>query len=325
MNKPTTKSPLKPVYYFYGPEDFLIEEAVKTLKKEALTGGFEDLNYQSFDRENLDPTAILTAAETLPAFSDKRVVLVRDAENLKKDSIEALTEYIKRPSPSTCLVFVSNDTKIDKGSEFFSLLSEKGYLRPFYRLKRPEALTWIKKETAGYGKEISKSAAEKLIDLSGEGLRDIKGELEKIILFIGEKKTIEDSDVQDAGLDLKEETVFSLSDSIGSRDAKTALRIYSKLSNEAAPRLLTSIARQIRILLKVKALLRKRAPRERIAALAGVPPWQIDGYIRRSASFKTEGELKRALLRLREADSMLKTGRVPEKVLISRMIMELCG
>ena len=325
MNKPQLKDPLKPVYYFYGPEDYLIEEAVKSIRKEALTKGFEDLNYQAFDKENLNASSIIAAAETMPAFSDKRVIVVKDADSLKKDALEALSGYIKRPSPSTCLVFISNETKVDKGSGFFSLLSEKGFLKVFYRLKGPEIAVWIKKEASKNGKDITRSAAQKLFELSGEGLREIKGELEKIILFTGDKKTIEDSDVEEAGLDLKDETMFSLSDAIGGKDIKAALRIYAKLSTEPAPRLLTSIARQIRILLKIKALIRKKVPRERMTPALGVPPWQLEGYLRRSASFKTESELKRALMSLREADREIKTGKVPEKVLMSRMIMELCA
>lgn len=316
--------PLKLIYYFYGAEDLLIEEAIDAIKLRALTGGMAALNFQVFAKGGLDAAAIIQAAMTMPAFSDWRVVLVKDAEALKITDVRFLMDYIKNPSPSTCLILASNAAKVDKKTELIKLLEKGGYLRAFGRLGDRELIARAKKDAAREGKAISDSAEKKLVTLSGGKLRELKGELEKIILFAGDKAAIDVSDVEDAGLDCREETMFGLSDAIGSKDVKTALRIYGKVSTEPWLMVVGAIARQVRILLKIKALERSGVERSAIAWQLGIYPGHFEGYHKRSALFD-EMELKAALMKLRKVDVVLKTGRMPERIAMSKLIIDLCG
>lgn len=315
---------LKPVYYIYGSDDYLADEALDSIKAEALKGGMESMNYQSFDAKELDASEVVSAACTLPAFSDRRVVLVRGAEGLKAVQEKELIEYVSNPSPSTCLVFVSGASKVDKGSAFIKALNEKGYLKACNRLNAAELFSWIKKEAKRQGKAITDGAARKLVSIVGDRLRDIKGELDKLVLYIGERGGIGEADIDSAVLDLKEETVFGLADAIGARDVKKALRIYSKVSGTDTLKILGLISRHIRILLKLKALLRKKGAPQSMASAAGVSQYYLDKYMTSSRRF-TEAELERAVFALHRADADLKTGRVPEAVVLPRLMIELCA
>lgn len=315
---------LKPVYYIYGTDDFLAEEELKALKAAALTGGFASMNYHVFEGKNINASEAISAASTMPAFSQRRLVLIKGAESIKAAQEKDFFEYVKDPSPSTCLVFLADTARADRNSAFFKYLGDKGYLRQCNRLSERDLLSWIKKEVKKDGKAISDGAAQKLVSIAGNRLRDIKGELEKIILFTGEKTRIEDSDVEDVGVDLKEETIFGLSEAIGEKDVKKALKVFTKLSGEEPVKVLGAISRQIRVLLKLKALLRKKTPDAQAAGALGVPPYFIDKYKRSSRNF-TEKELKGAIGRLSSADIDLKTGRVPAPVVLPRLITELCG
>ena len=315
---------LKPIYYFYGAEDLLIEEAVEEIKSRALTAGMGSLNFQVFSKGGQDASAISCAAMTMPAFAERRVVLVKDAEALKAGDVKVLTEYVKNPSPSTCLIFAANAAKVDRGSEFIKLLEKGGFLKAFGRLDAARLLAWIKKDAARQGKTVSNAAAQKLLTLSGGKLRELKGELEKIVLFAGEKPEIGVADVEDAGLDCREETIFGLSDAIGSKDLKTALRIYGNISNEPPQTVIGAIARQMRILLKIRVLQRSGVDRAGIAGQLGIYPSHFEGYLKRSALFGEE-ELKAALMKLRGVDIALKTGRMPEGIAMPKLIIDLCG
>lgn len=314
---------LKPVYYIYGTDDYLIDEAVGEIRS-VVRGGFESMNCHVFEGKGLDASEVVAAASTLPAFSDKRVVIVKGAESIKEAVQKELIPYIQDPLSSTCLVFVSLAGKVDKNSLFIKCLNEKGYLKALNRLSERELALRVRKEAGRQGKSISDGAVDKLIATAGDRLRDVKGELDKIILFAGEKSEIDARDVEDAGLDCREETIFGLSDAIGTKDVKSALRIFDKISAEEPLKVLGAISRQIRILLKIKALQRKKTSSQAMPSILGVPPFSLESYVKRSRHF-TEKELESAIRKLSRADIDLKTGRRPESIVLPSLIMELCG
>ncbi len=324
MDDKIDKARIKPVYYIYGPEDYMAERHLESIKSAVLQPGFESLNYQVYYRDGMDAAEVLAGAETLPAFSDKRVIVVKRAESLNEGQKKLFYEYVKDPSETTVLVFMAGTKKPDMRSSFIKLLSELGYLLECRRLRDSELAGWIKKETGVLGKQISEQAARRLMETAGPRLREILGELEKIALFVGEKQKIDGTDVEDAGLDCREETIFRLSDAIGSKDLSAAMRIYSKISNEQPLKILSAVSREVRVLLKVKLCVKRALPKQGLAKLVGVPPWTLDAYTRRSALF-TEEELKRAIKRLYAVDMALKSGRIPQSIAVTRLIIDLCG
>lgn len=316
---------LKPVYYLCGAEDYLVEDAARDIRKNALEGGLESMNLQIFDSKTMDAADVVAAASTLPAFSQRRVVVVRGADAMKAAQEKEFSDYIKNPSPTTSLIFVAEGQKTGKEkSDFIKALSDKGYLKSFARLDEKGLVAWIRKEAEKDGKKISVEAARKLVAITGNKLRDLKGELEKLVIFSGTNAEMTVADVEDVVLDCREETIFSLSDAIGEKKLKKAIEVYERVSMEEPLKILGAIARHIRVLLKVKALSRKRVPAGTMAGMAGVPPFHLDKYLSSSRLF-TEGELKSAIEKLARADGELKTGRLPEHLVLPRLIMELCG
>ena len=315
---------LKPVYYFFGTDDYLMEDAFEKIRKEALTGGFASMNYHVYEGKTLDAGELVSTASTMPAFAEWRLIVVKGAESLKAAQAKTLVEYVKDPSPTTCLVFLSSEAKADRASSFIKTLEEKGFLKACNRLGDNELLRWIKEDAARQGKKISQSAAAKLLQTAGNRLRDIKGELDKIVLFVGDKEEIDDKDVEESGLDCREESIFGLSDAIGRKDVKAAFRVYERVSGEEPIKVLGAVSRQMRTLLKIKSFLRKGEPASKLPSLVGLFPKHADDFVRRSRLF-TERELIDAITKLSKADTDFKTGRAPVAVVLPRLIMELCG
>jgi hypothetical protein len=88
-------------------------------------------------------------------------------------------------------------------------------------------------------------------------------------------------------------------------------------------KVLGAISRQFRILLKLKTLLRKRVARTKLPGLVGVSYKYFQGYLASCSRF-TEGDLVRAFDKLKGADLDLKSSRLPGRLVMSRLIMELC-
>lgn len=324
MTTDDKKTALKPVYYFYGTEDYLIGEALSAIKSSALVPGFEAMNYSAFDRVSLDAEQAVSMAGTFPAFSGKRLIVVRGAGSLKPFEQELFSAYLKDPAPFTCLVFISDSykTKMDIGATLAGLIREKGEVRQFKHLDRDALMDWVKRQARSLGKAISPNAANKLMELAGPGLRGVKAELEKIALFTGDKAMIDETDVEEAGLDIREETIYSLTDAIGNRDVKKALAIYLKLSGEPPVKVLVAMAYEIRALIKLKSVLKKGMSHRTLLDSLRVPQWKHGAYVKRSRLFSVE-ELKSAIKKLCETDERLKTGTMPPAVALQSLIMEL--
>src|SRR4030067_643595 len=199
---------LKPVYYFFGTDDYLMEDAFEKIKKEALTGGFASMNYHVYEGKTCDAGELVSTASTMPAFAEGGGELLR----------------------------------------------------------------WIRDDAARQGKKIAPSAAVKLLETTGNRLRDIKGELDKIVLFVGAKPEIDDKDVEESGLDRREEAIFGLSDAIGKKDVKAAFRVYERISGEEPIKVLGAVSRQVRTLLKIKSFIRKGTPAAKLPGLVGLFP-----------------------------------------------------
>lgn len=322
------KDELKPIYFYHGEDLFLIEEAVKEIKTKAFAGSsMESLNTYIFYANSMDTDDLINEALTLPAMCPHRVIVVKGAESLKIEQQKALIDYVSDPSPSTCLIFISNASKVGS-SAFFKLLDKRGFIVRMWQKRDNDMKRLINAKVRSVGKEITGEAVLKLMETAGKGLGDVMGELEKIMLFVGDAKQINIADVASAGLDVKEENVFGLTDAIGAKDARSAFKIYAKLTTEAPLMLLGSIARQMRIIMKIKELKAKGTPSAKIASMVGLYPSHASKYIESSSRFSFE-EMTGIFKKLSKVDLQLKGsgegGKLPHGIVISNLIMELCG
>ena len=317
------QKPLKPIYYICGTDDYLMEQAVSAIRKEALTPGFETMNYDSFEGKGLDPSAVMSAASTMPAFSDRRLVLVRDAGSIKAPEAAAFARYFDDPCPSTTLVFIAEGKPVKTGS-LYKALSAKKCVEVYDRMNDKELAVWVAKEAKSQSRSITPAAAHKLVAMAGTRLRDVKSELDKVLLYAGSKKEIDEADVEDSGLDCREEVIFSLSDAIGAKDANRAFQVYEKLSGEAPLAVLGIIARQIRMLLKTRVMLDSGANAYAVNSGLGLWPAATEKYIGMCRRF-TKKELLSAMAALNDADTEFKSGRLPQSTVLPKLILKLCS
>lgn len=323
MNRQPTAGSM-PVYFFCGNETLLIEEEVGRIKDTILNTGFSDLNYHAFNPKETEASEIVSVAMTMPAVSKKRLVLIKGAATLRLDQQQVLVDYIKDPSPSTCMVILAERGKVDKRSLLYREADKRGYVRIFNRLSFAQLTNLAIKEARDAGKEITKEAIEKLLLLTGNNLRSMRGELQKTILFVGNKTVIELGDVEEGVADVRENSMFDLADAIGQKDERRAICIFKKVSEEIPVKLLGAIIWQFRTLWKIKAAVKKGVNRDKLPSILGIPPYRVKGYIERSNKF-TENELFNIFHRLRVVDRGMKGGGLPYPLSLERLIIDLCS
>jgi len=317
------KEEILPVYYLYGNETYMLEEAVRNIKKRLIPPGLKDFNYETFFGGNNDASDIIHAACTFPIMSERRMVVVKDAHLLPIKDLEELTSYISNPLPSSCLIFISE--KIDSRRKFFINLKKCGVIVKLDHPKDGELAYWIQKMATGFDKEIGKDGIAFLVEIVGNNLQEIYNEIEKVSIFIGDNATIGLEDLQEVVSELRVENIFALIDSVGNKDREKALTILQKMlaSGEDHLKILGMIMYRFRLIFRAKDLMQKGLPPSEMGKRLGIRSFLVKGLLEQARRFSRD-DFNEAFGQFFNTDLTLKSSRVAKKLILERLILELC-
>lgn len=304
------KSGPQPVYFLDGDERALLEEFLSTLKEVAVPPAARDFNFEAFSGKEVTLSRVLDSASTLPAFSERRMVLVTQADKLATEA-EPLIRYLASPSPTTVLVLVAD--RFDARTKVYKAAQKAGAALRFERPKPREMPALVKARAERRDLKITSEAVRLLIDAVGADLGAIDRSLELLDLYRGpERRAVDADDVASLIFAAKEESVFELVDAIGSGDRAGALALLHRIlvvQREAALRVLALVARHYRQLLSVREMLDRRVPPPQMASVLGLPPFVVDKLCRQANRLDVDG-LVRGHALIKAADRQLKGGRL---------------
>ena len=295
------------------------------------------LNLHVFSGEEQEGQEILQAAQTLPMFSKYRVVLVHKADQMKEEEVERLLNYIQKPSPSTCLLLRALEAGPWK--KHLAKIEKVGKVMEYPRLRGKALIAWIKKRMEAKGKTLSEDAANSLMEVAGDHLQDLDNTLERLFLSAGENRAIRLSDLEGIISDVKVSTLFELTDAIGQQNLEKALTLLGKAleskvltfrkEEEASkyddpnPLLLSMMARQYRLIWRVKEMAVQGSSAEEIAKNLRMSIWNVKKLMDQAKSF-LEPSLREGLLKCQRTDLALKKGRGPKNLLMEKLVIDLC-
>jgi DNA polymerase-3 subunit delta len=221
---------LQPVYYLHGPEDVLKEEAVTNLIDRALDPSLRDFNFDQRSVGQLDPEGLHSLLETLPMMAERRVVVLKDMEQLKRRAkVKAVLEkYLERPSPDTVLVMLQNSGE-DKPEPALLRGSTSVEFTP---LPAERVLKWI----AHHGKQLNLTltpeATQHLVDAVGQDLGIIRTELAKMSGLAGDAPLDVEDVVGLVGV-RRGETLPALRDHVMAGEGAEAVAMLSGLLDQS--------------------------------------------------------------------------------------------
>ncbi len=316
-----------PAYLLYGDEEFLLQEAVDLLTSKVVDPESRVFNGNVVYCRDPPVSDIVNLAQTLPFMSAKRLVIAKDLDALKAAELEELIAYLKDPSPSTCLVLISNQGKYEKKSVITAVESH-GAVTRFYALLDRELVAWIESWARARGLSLQRDAASYLWQTIGNDLQKIGNELQKVEIFIKERKTITLDDVKTVTGDFREYTSFDLADAIGRKNQQEAFLILSRLIQEGEQPvgLLGSVSWNFRRLTQAKSLeLEGLTPDDSMKKLR--PPvifHQAQKFKEQMKRFSLD-ELRGVFEDLLKTDQALKSSGLGGRLALERMILKLCG
>jgi DNA polymerase-3 subunit delta len=330
------KGRIKPVYLLYGEEPYLQEEWMLALKTAVLEESAREFNYQWMDGSKMTPAQVANQANILPAFAEKRMLVIKRPDFLatakketvkkgagqkesakkEKSAADPLLAYFDDPSASTCLVLWHPDA-VDKRSRYYKALDKNGCLVEMPRLKGAELSRWIQQECRTLGFALTQEALGEISSRESAGLGDLRQELQKIALYYetetaAKPVTLSLSQTRYVTTPAPETNIFEMVDHIGRKEGEKAIEILRAtfVTGEPPVRVLFMIARQFRLIFQACEYRRQGMTEKDFARDLSLHPFVAGKAFRQSANYSSEAP-EAAVKLLRDCDLGLKSGAAP--------------
>jgi DNA polymerase-3 subunit delta len=317
-------STYKPVYLIYGDQDLLLERALDQLKRNVGEVADLDFNSETFEAESANADEIVSACNTLPFASERRLVVVRNVEKMPKDGLDTLVAYIENPAESTILALVAK--KLAKNTRLYKAVDRLGGLLERAAPRADEFPRAVQDLFARKNRRVTTEGAELMVRAVGRDLRRLSVEVDKAVAFTGERTELTAEDVAAVVSTAATTSVFELGAALGDRDCGRALGVLDRLlgDGESVYGLEALAIRQLRDLIAARALLdRGDGSVGQLARTLGRPDWQVRNLPRQARGFTSE-ELVGLLRAAAAAEAEMKTSR-DARLVFERWIVSVCA
>ena len=224
------KGQYRPIYFLMGEEPYFIDVITDYIAENALSEDEKAFNQVVMYGKDSSVYSVLDAAKRFPMMSQRQVVILKEAQNLKE--LDKLQFYLEKPLNSTILVICHKD-KLDKRLKIYKTLDKLKDVAVFNseKLKDYKVPAWITEYLSTRGYSIVPAAADLLTEYLGSGLSKVVNELDKLIITlpVNEKKITLDHIEANVGIS-KDFNVFELQKALGGKDVLKANRIIDYFS-----------------------------------------------------------------------------------------------
>lgn len=316
INEDIKSGQYKKVYLLYGEESFLKQSYKKKLK-EAVAGD-DTMNYNYFEGKGLDVNELISLSDTMPFFSDKRLIIIEDSGFFKTSS-EALADYLPMIPDTTCIVFVED--AVDKRNRLFKKVKELGHAAEMKRQDSAQLARWAGTILAQNGRKITGSTMNLFLERTGDDMENIRMELEKLISYTMGSDVVTTEDVEAVTTVQVTNKIFDMVNAIVTRKTRLAMDLYEDLLTLKEPpmRILLPVARQFNQLLLVKEMTAKGTDRGTIASKLKIPPF-VAGKVSAQAGAFTREQILSYVKGCVEAEEAVKTGKMNDRMAVELLI-----
>jgi len=342
-----TTGKLRPAYVFAGDEVFFRKRCREAILEHLVPPDLRDFSVFEFDLAETDLAEVLDRARTPSLMAPFQVFFVRGVKNLfgrgsNQDKLAAIEEYCKDPNPNATLIFIADHISIPADARRMDMQDKERYERiretlgqycaivELSRVDEGEAVRWLNEYCATRQVKIDTDAARELVDALGGDMMMVSNELEKLILYVGEKKRITLGDVETMVLAAKQRSLYELTDAISAKNRVRALEILNAIlsageGDEAAIGHLYMLAKTFRQML---VILERNVRDQRMLWAAlwqgfRVPPFAADDIIKQARRYKSKRELTRAIRLVAKTDLALRSNPPSKRLVLEKLILDL--
>src|SRR5215472_17550919 len=305
---------LRPAYVFVGDEIFFRDRCREALLKHLVPSDLRDFSLHDLDLSEVSVAEVINRARTPSLMAPFQVFFIRGVKNLytrgsHSEEFAAIEAYLKDPNPDAVLIFVADHISIpadvrrmelqdrDRYERIRETLGEYCGMVELARVEESDGMRWIIEHAQQQGVRVEQDAARELMDSLGADMMMVSRELEKLVLYVGEKKHITLGDVETMVIAAKQRSLYDLTDAISAKDKVRALAVLDGLlasgdGEDAAIGHLYMLARTFRQML---VILERNVRDQRMLWAAlwqgfRVPPFAADDIIRQARRYKSKRE-----------------------------------
>jgi DNA polymerase-3 subunit delta len=347
---PLRPGPLRAGYVLLGDETYLYERCRRAILDALVDPTMRDFALAEIDLAETSIFEALDRAQTPSLMAPFQVLFLRNLKTLytrgaKKDEFAALDAYGRSPNPQALLVFVADHLHLPSDLRRMEMQDKDRYERiretlgdwcgmvELVRVEESDAMRWLVVEAEKRGSALEADAARELADALGSDLMLMASELEKLLLYTGERGRITLGDVETMVLGAKQRSLYELTDAISAKDRPRALALLQGLLNasdggeESAIGHLYMLARTFRQMLVIleKNVRDSRAIWQALWQGFRMPPFAADDLIRQARRYKSRRELTRALRLIARADLELRSSPPDKRLVLERLVLALAS
>ena len=334
---------LKHVYLLAGEEDYYVRKAKERLLS-LLTKNSDAAAIERMDG-NRSVDDIIAVASTVPFFTDKTVILVtnptflRESKNGDKEDepndakkaadnkrADKLVKFLGDIPPTSYIIFELFG-KADKRRRPVKAIEKYGAVLDAERVRPWTINEFLQSKLQEMNRDLTTEARDYFLEIASFmqpiSLSFLDKEFDKLALFAKERR-IGKKELAESFSAVPEVSNFTLADALVRKDLPAALKILMRQVNDGAymPLVAAVIVNQVRRLLQMKFMLKKRMNQNEIAKVLEMNPYIVQNQLKFAPAF-TEDKLVEALLNLADADYKMKTGGGGNELLES-IVIKLC-
>ena len=316
----------KNIYFLAGEETYYIDLISDYIENNVLKESEKSFNQTIIYGRDAEINSLISAAKQFPMMSSKTVIIIKEAQDLKK--IDDLKSYINQPLESTILVICYRGKKLDKRKAIYKSVSKNGIYFESNKLYENKIPEWISAYLKDRNRTISNKSAAMLTEFLGNDLSKISGELDKLCLLIPICNEITEKDVDENIGISKDYNNFELQNALMKKDAFKANRIinYFKENPKNNPAVVTfSILYNLYSKVLIYHSLYDKSPKK-VAEKLGVNPYFVKDYQKAAELYSLKSAVY-ALSMLREADVKskgYKNQSIPDSDILKELVYKLC-
>ncbi|HET6843203.1 MAG TPA: DNA polymerase III subunit delta [Candidatus Angelobacter sp.] len=338
---------LRPAYVFVGDETFFRDHCRQALIKHLVPDDMRDFSLHDLDLSEVSIAEVLDRARTPSLMAPFQVLFVRGVKNLygrgsHAEEYAAIEQYVKDPNPDAVIIFVADHISIPVDVRRMDMQDKDRYERiretlgdfcgmvELARVEENDGVRWVVEQAQKEEVKVEADAARELVDALGADMMLVSRELEKLILYAGEKKRITLGDVETMVLAAKQRSLYDLTDAISAKDKARALAVLDGVlstsdGEDAAIGHLYMLARTFRQMLVIleKNVRDSRAIWQALWQGFRVPPFAADDIIRQARRYKSRRDLARALRLIARADVAVRSNPPSKRLVLEQLVMQL--
>lgn len=317
-------------YLIYGEESYLKEHYISQLKKKIVDPTFESFNLHQFEGKDTSLDDILKDAQMLPMMSEYNLVLVRDypVEKSKSD-LKLLSEFLADVPESTILILVYDaiepDVKSASFKKIITAFDNAGAVVNMEKRSENDVAKLLVSGAKKRGSVLDMNNAKYLVSVSGNDLKNLLNELDKLSYFAQGREITKDI-IDNMATKCLQARVYDLSKSVVAGNSDMAYSVLDTLFNmKEDPILILAVIGGVYVdMYRVKCAKTAGCSYDDVAKHYN---YRGREFALRNASRDcaklSENQLRKSLDEIMNTDLKLKSTATDKKLLLEELIVKL--